>query len=150
MIEIQIDDPYLPFVMPARLEAAAQAALAHQHAPSEAELTLVITGDETLHRLNLQFLDIDAPTDVLSFPSGELDPGVASPYLGDILISYPQAAAQAQKGGHTPEAELALLAVHGVLHLLGHDHAEPAEKAAMWAAQSEILANLGLDLIPPE
>lgn len=146
MIYLQFDEPYEPLVSPALFEQAAQAALTHQSAPPASALTIVLTGDETLHDLNLRFMDVDAPTDVLSFPSGEPDPETGETYLGDILISYPRAEAQAQQGGHPLTAELQLLTVHGTLHLLGHDHYDEEEKAAMWAAQAEILQALGLSL----
>ncbi len=126
------------------LEQAARAALAHQNAPADADLTLVLADDAQLHELNRDYLGVDAPTDVLSFPSDETDPDTGAPYLGDILISVPYAARQCVQAGNTLDAELQLLTVHGVLHLLGHDHAEPDEKARMWQAQSEILAGLGL------
>ncbi|HRQ31500.1 MAG TPA: rRNA maturation RNase YbeY, partial [Anaerolineales bacterium] len=90
---------------------------------------------------------IDSPTDVLSFPASESDPDTGSPYLGDILISIPRAKAQAKIAGHALELEIQLLIVHGVLHLLGHDHAQPKEKAKMWKAQKEILESLGLGAI---
>ena len=96
-----------------------------------------------------QFRDVDAPTDVLSFPAEFSDPESGAAYLGDVLISYPRVVAQTQSGGHTPEAELQLLIVHGILHLLGHDHADEAEKNTMWAAQAEILATLGVEITPP-
>jgi len=143
-IYIQIDSRYIGNVRSALLRAAAQAALRQQAAPPKAELTLRLTGNATLRRLNRQFLGHDEPTDVLSFPAQ--DPAHKSPgpdtYLGDIAISYPKARAQAKAAGHSLEAELRLLAVHGVLHLLGHDHARPRDKAAMWAAQEEILGQL--------
>ena len=110
------------------------------------ELTIVITGDDQLRRLNHAFRQIDAPTDVLSFgndqPPGDLEPPGGLCYLGDIVISYTRAKAQAKAGGHPIEAELQLLVVHGVLHLLGHDHYTRAEKAIMWQAQHEIYAEL--------
>jgi rRNA maturation RNase YbeY len=65
-------------------------------------------------------------------------------YLGDIIISVQRAAAQAEARGHAVEAEVQLLVIHGVLHLLGHDHAEAEEKARMWAAQSEALERIGI------
>src|ERR687892_74662 len=68
-------------------------------------------------------------------------------YIGDILISIPRAQAQANAAGHPLESEVQLLVVHGVLHLLGHDHAEAEEKARMWKAQAEILERLGLGSI---
>jgi len=81
---------------------------------------------------------------VLSFPASETDPETGARYIGDIIISVPYAARSAEKAGHPVESELQLLVVHGVLHLLGHDHAEPKEKARMWKAQAEILELLGL------
>lgn len=126
------------------LEQAARATLAHQSAPPDADLTLVLADDAQLHALNREYLGVDAPTDVLSFPADETDPDTGAPYLGDILISVPYAARQCAQAGNTLEAELQLLTVHGALHLLGHDHDTPEEKARMWQAQSEILDNLGL------
>jgi probable rRNA maturation factor len=145
MINIELH-PQPPFPLSQEdLTRAALAALQHQSAPQNAELTIVLTDDAQLHALNREYLGIDAPTDVLSFPSGEeTDPESGAPYLGDILLSLERAAAQAQSAGHAAEHECQLLVVHGVLHLLGHDHAEPAEKARMWQAQAEILAQLGL------
>ncbi|MEJ2352831.1 MAG: rRNA maturation RNase YbeY [Anaerolineales bacterium] len=105
----------------------------------DTELTIVITEDANLQRLNHQFLGIDAPTDVLSFPSGDIDPDTGEPYLGDILISYPRAQAQAESAGHPVEAEVQLLVIHGILHLLGYDHADPEGKKRMWPVQDEVL-----------
>jgi probable rRNA maturation factor len=85
---------------------------------------------------------------VLSFPAGEYDPETGSRYLGDILISTAYAARQAAQYGHSPEAETQLLVIHGVLHLLGYDHAEPEEKERMWAEQTAILQLLGLGSLP--
>lgn len=124
------------------IEGAARAALEHQRA--DGELTVVLTDDAQLQELNRDFLGIDAPTDVLSFPASETDPDSGAAYLGDVLISVPRAEAQARQAGHPLEAEIQLLVVHGVLHLLGHDHAETGERARMWAAQAEILQRLGL------
>ena len=126
------------------LERAAQAALEHESQASESELTIVLTDDARMHDLNRTYLGVDTPTDVLSFPASETDPETGTQYLGDILISMPRAQAQADAAGHPLEAEVQLLVVHGVLHLLGHDHAEEEEKARMWKAQAEILARLGL------
>ena len=117
--------------------------------PEQTDLALVLSDDAQLHELNLQYLGIDAPTDVLSFPSDEIDPDSGMRYLGDILVSLPRARAQAQAGGHPLSDELRLLAVHGVLHLLGHDHADEVDKAAMWALQAEILRESGSSLIAP-
>ena len=131
------------------LERAARAALNHQKESPDADLSIVLADDTRLHELNRDYLGIDAPTDVLSFPASEtdgseIDPETGSRYLGDIIISVPYAAKGAAKASHPLESELQLLVVHGVLHLLGHDHATPKEKAKMWKAQAEILTSLGL------
>lgn len=131
----------------ALIERAAQAALAHQKDSLDANLSVVLTDNRRLHKLNRDYLGIDAPTDVLSFPASESDPDTGARYLGDILISVPYARKGAKEAGHPLESELQLLVVHGVLHLLGHDHAKPKEKATMWKAQREILTQLGLGKI---
>ena len=128
----------------ALLERAARAALTHQGQPVEVDLSIVLTDDARLRQLNREYLNIDAPTDVLSFPASESDPETGTPYLGDILISIPRAREQAGAAGHALESEVQLLVVHGVLHLLGHDHAKANEKKKMWKAQAAILKELGL------
>jgi len=129
------------------LERAANAALQHEAQSPDSELSIILTSDARLRELNLNYLGVDAPTDVLSFPASETDPETGARYIGDILISIPRARAQAEAAGHPLESEVQLLVVHGVLHLLGHDHAEAKEKARMWKAQAEILAHLGLGTI---
>jgi probable rRNA maturation factor len=143
MINVDIIPDFQRVFMPAILERAARAALEQQSAP-DADLTLVLTGDAQIQALDRDFMGRDAPTDVLSFPANEVDPETGRRYLGDIIISVPRAEAQSITGGHSLEAELSLLVVHGVLHLLGHDHAGAAEKKRMWAAQSEVLTGLGI------
>jgi probable rRNA maturation factor len=93
---------------------------------SEVELTVRVTGDRELRRLNRAFLGVDAVTDVLAFPGG------SGGYLGDIAVSWPAVGRQAASFGHSVEAELAVLCVHGLLHLLGWDHTSAAEERAMW------------------
>lgn len=136
----------------ALIERAVEAALAQQKESLAVNLSVVLTDNRRLHKLNRDYLGIDAPTDVLSFPASEsdgteTDPETGARYLGDILISVPYAAKGAKQAGHPLESELQLLVVHGVLHLLGHDHAKPKEKAKMWKAQAEILETLGLGKI---
>jgi probable rRNA maturation factor len=140
MIHIESEFPFPEDV----LKRAAQAALLQQAQPLDVELSVVLTNETRLHELNLSYLGIDAPTDVLSFPASETDPESGARYIGDILISIPRAQAQAGVAGHPLESEVQLLVVHGVLHLLGHDHAEVEEKSRMWKAQAEILSELGL------
>lgn len=122
---------------------AAQTALIYEKHAAGANMTIVLTEDTQLQKLNFEFLQINAPTDVLSFPVDERDPETKERYLGDIIISYPRAQVQAATGGHSLRDELFLLVVHGVLHLLGYDHSQEADKRIMWEHQSEILKDLG-------
>lgn len=114
--------------------------------PPESEWSLTYVDEDAIRTLNRDYRAVDAPTDVLSFGQEE-DEGFALPegvsLLGDVVIATPVARRQAEARGHAVDAELALLMVHGLLHLLGHDHAEPEEKAAMWAEQARVLAALG-------
>ena len=126
------------------IERAVQAALIHQKESLDVNLSVVLTDSRRLHKLNRDYLGVDAPTDVLSFPTSESDPETGARYIGDILISVPYAAKGAKLAGNSLEAELQLLVVHGVLHLLGHDHAKPKDKSKMWKAQAQILEALGL------
>jgi probable rRNA maturation factor len=142
VIHIEINPSLRTNLVPDILERAALTVLAHQSA--DGDLTIVLTDDAQLRELNRDYLGINAPTDVLSFPASETDPETARRYLGDILISIPRANEQAHAAGHALEAEVQLLTVHGTLHLLGYDHAEADEKARMWKAQAEVLERLGL------
>jgi probable rRNA maturation factor len=140
MIHVETEFPFPQNV----LEKAARAALEHESESLDAELSIILTNDARLQELNLNYLEVDAPTDVLSFPASETDPETGARYIGDILISVPRARAQAEAAGHPLEAEVQLLVVHGLLHLLGHDHARAADKARMWKAQAEVLQRLGI------
>ncbi len=144
-IHVHIAPRYTRHVKPALLKEAARGALAHQGRPDRAELTVVVTGAAQLRKLNRQFRHIDKPTDVLSFGNDQ-----PAAYLGDVIISYPTARAQANARGHPVDAELRLLVVHGVLHLLGHDHDTRTEKAVMWQAQREILQSMGAVITEPK
>jgi len=144
-VEVQVAETFEGLVAADALRAVAEAALRQEGVAGE--VTLVITDDVGIQELNRDFLDIDAPTDVLAFSAREETGGFvsapeASGYLGDVIVSYPRAAAQAGEQGHSVERELALLVVHGVLHLLGYDHAEAEEQTRMWARQEAILASL--------
>lgn len=130
------------------VRAAAIAALKDQQVEPASGCSILLTEDERLQTLNREFLGDNKPTDVLSFPSGEPVPGQAS-YLGDIAISVPAAERQARSGGHHVAAELQLLTVHAVLHLLGYDHEGSADKAKMWEAQARILSDLGAEITEP-
>ena len=121
-------------------------ALRHEGIEGEIALSVVITDDGAVRELNREFRDVDAPTDVLAFGTGEKSDFVTAPgepaYLGDVIISYPRAVIQAEEYGHSINRELALLTVHGVLHLLGYDHVDEVERTEMWARQNEILESL--------
>lgn len=113
---------------------------------------IVLSDDNHLRALNREFAGIDAATDVLSFPAGDAAPASPpgeAPHAGDVIISLERAAAQAAAGGHSLEAEVELLTVHGVLHLCGHDHAAPADSTRMWRAQAAILNSIGSDITGP-
>lgn len=140
---VHVDSKFTPVPVAAALivEAAART-LAHETVAGD--LTVLLSDDAQLRQLNHQYLGIDSSTDVLSFPAGDIDPDAGITYLGDVIISIPQADAQARAAGHALEAEVQLLVVHGVLHLLGHDHAEPEARQRMWAAQAAVLNQLGL------
>lgn len=128
------------------LRRVATEVLYREGVEGEISLSVVITDDEAVRALNRQFREVDAPTDVLAFGSGEESDFVIAPgepaYLGDVVISYPRAVAQAEEYGHPIDRELVLLAVHGVLHLLGYDHVDEVERMEMGARQNEILDNL--------
>ncbi|MGB3485752.1 MAG: rRNA maturation RNase YbeY [Mycobacterium sp.] len=111
-----------------------------------AELSMVLLDTAAMADLHMRWMDLPGPTDVMSFPMDELEPGgrpdATEPgpsMLGDIVLCPQFAADQAKTRGHDLEHELALLTVHGVLHLLGYDHAEPDEEKEMFALQRQLL-----------
>jgi probable rRNA maturation factor len=141
MISIEIEsDQSFPAGL---LERAARAVLDLSGVP-DADLSVVLTGDSQVQTLNRDFLGMDAPTDVLSFPADESDPETGRRYLGDVILSLARATEQAGERGHTVEAEVQLLVVHGILHLLGHDHGGVEDRSRMWAVQAEALERLGV------
>jgi probable rRNA maturation factor len=111
----------------------------------EAELCLKLVDEPTMTEYNEKYLDKHGPTDVLSFPMDELRPGKAGEpeeegILGDMLLCPEYAARQAPFFSRTPEDEMHLLTIHGILHLLGYDHAEPEEEREMFGLQARLLA----------
>ncbi len=140
------------------IRLAAKAAFARFDYPFDGQVTVTITDNEGIRAFNKEFRDIDAPTDVLSFPlndfyrgvpdaeMGELmDPVTRTVPLGDMIISVERAREQAAEFGHGIARECAYLTVHSMLHLVGYDHVdEGEEKAAMREKEEEILAVLGL------
>jgi len=144
-IELQLNQGDAALNLEALIPQAAIATLHQQSFADDAVLTVMVTDDEELQRLNRDYRQENKPTDVLSFEDGSLWPD-GNRYLGDIAISLPTAARQAEQVGHLLIDEVTLLTVHGVLHLLGHDHAEPEEKALMWQAQADVLTKLGISM----
>lgn len=145
--EAAVDSALLPV-----LQETVAAVLAHEQVTGEVALSILLTDDEQLRQLNRDYAGLDEPTDVLSFgmEMEAMMPEELAGYLGDIAISLEKAGRQAEKGGHSLTAELQLLTVHGVLHLLGYDHYDPEEKAAMWSAQQAVLDSLGVNVAIPE
>ncbi len=114
--------------------------------PVTDSVSVVLSDNTFLQSLNNEYRGIDKPTDVLSFPSGEVLPGEKNKYLGDIVISLPIATQQAEDAGHSVENELTLLTIHGILHLTGYDHDSPSSKKNMWDLQRLILNQLGVQM----
>jgi probable rRNA maturation factor len=131
-----------------RIEKAIEVTLEQAGRP-DGDLTILITDDEHIQQLNRDYLDIDEPTDVLSFPADYTDPDTNSIYLGDVILSYQRASEQVEAERHSLVHELELLVVHGVLHLFGYDHIESKDKQRMWSIQGKILSLLENPLAPP-
>lgn len=157
-ISITIGDSFEQEVDAGFLRQVIEATLKAEGAERDAELGLLITGDDEIRQLNFEYRGIDKPTDVLSFAMSEQAPGdtdgeflFALPpdginHLGEVIISYPRVLAQALEQGHSVNRELGLLVVHGVLHLLGYDHESDPEADRMEAREDSILSQLGRSL----
>ena len=118
--------------------------LREMHVSQDAELAILFVDEATMTDLHLEWMDEPGPTDVLSFPMDELRPGsdeeMTPPgLLGDVVVCPSVAARQAAEAGHSAEHEMWMLAIHGILHLLGYDHAEPEAEKEMFALQGELL-----------
>ena len=123
--------------------SALEAALAYEGRTGD--ISVIIVDDTAMHEMNLSYRNVDRTTDVLSFPSSEGFDLVAPPgFLGDLAISLPTAKRQAEEYGHSLARELAFLAVHGALHLMGYDHMEPEDERVMRDHQQKILNGMGL------
>lgn len=131
--------------VPERLTAQAAFLLDALLLDPECDLSIALVDEDEMTRLHVEWMDLPGPTDVLSFPMDDLErghPGEPRPLgtLGDVILCPTVAQAQAVEAGHSAQAELELLLTHGVLHLLGYDHAEPEEHERMFALQAELLA----------
>ena len=146
-IEISVEEKFRGLVDEDLAGRIAQQVLKAEGVSPPCEVSLVFTDSETVRRLNRDYRGVDEPTDVLAFqmlPQKEGDSSFALPSdgvlrLGEVIISYPQALEQAREQGHSTEKELALLIIHGILHLLGYDHEKPEEERKMRAREKELL-----------
>jgi len=144
-VAVDIDDSSgVAWVDNSRIEAQAAYLLDRLHLSPDADLSILLVDEEEMARLHVEWMDEAGPTDVLSFPMDDLRAGDPSGprvegILGDIVLCPTVAARQGEVAGHAADVELSLLLTHGVLHLLGHDHAEPEEHERMFALQAELL-----------
>ena len=133
---VEVDEP--------EIVALARHVLAAMRVHAQAELSVVLVDETAMEQLHVQWMDEPGPTDVLSFPMDELRPGSdgddAPPgLLGDVVLCPQVAAKQARQAGHSTAEELLLLTTHGILHLLGYDHAEPDDEKEMFGLQRKLL-----------
>lgn len=158
-IEMEYDSP-LEFDYEEIAQKVVNAALDYEECPYEAEVNLILTGNEEIKQTNREFRQIDRVTDVLSFPMlaydepadfscAEEDDSCFNPdsgelLLGDIMICIPRMQEQAKSYGHGQIREFAFLIAHSMLHLMGYDHMTEEEAAVMESKQAEILENLGI------
>ena len=148
-MSIEINNESAVAVDEAALQRLAVYALDAMHVHPDAELAIVLVDEGAMEQLHVQWMDEPGPTDVLSFPMDELRPGTedqpAPPgLLGDVVLCPQVAEAQAKSAGHSLLDELLLLTTHGMLHLLGFDHADPAEEKEMFGIQRDILVGFSM------
>lgn len=148
-MSIEINNESTIEVDEAILQRLVSYALDHMHVHRDAELAIMLVDEAAMEQLHVQWMDEPGPTDVLSFPMDELRPGTDDAMtppglLGDIVLCPQVAIAQAETAGHSTLDELLLLTAHGLLHLLGFDHAEPDEEKEMFGIQRDILQGFAL------
>jgi probable rRNA maturation factor len=146
-INILVDEGFEAGVEPSWLEDVAQRVLAAEKANAKTEVGIVVTGQEMVRQLNRNFRGKDEPTDVLAFSARDEADGLPSfilapdglTHLGEVIISYPQAAIQAEEHGHSLKKELTILLIHGLLHLLGYEHEKTDAERKMRSREKELL-----------
>lgn len=131
------------------LRDVVDAVLDYEHVSFPCEVAITLVGGSRIRQLNREFRQIDAETDVLSFPSGEYPPEREATadepcYLGDMALNIHRAEEQSMAYGHSFERELAFLTAHSMLHLLGYDHMKEDEEVVMFARQEDILNKMGI------
>ena len=159
-IEREVELPF-EFDYEGLIHNVIEAAMDYEKCPYEAEINIVLTDNDSIREINREYRQIDAPTDVLSFPAVDyaqpadfdaleeesfdyFNPDTGELMLGDIVISIDKVLAQAEEYGHSQERELGFLVAHSMLHLFGYDHMEEEERAVMEKKQREILEGMGL------
>ena len=143
-VSIEVNDESGEGIDAERVAALARFVLDRLRVHPQAELSVLAVDVATMSSLHQQWMDEEGPTDVLSFPMDELRPGTDDEdpepgLLGDVVLCPAVAAKQAAAAGHPPAQELDLLTTHGILHLLGYDHAEPDEEREMFGLQTQLL-----------
>ena len=142
-------DVQIPTGLRMLVRRCCNAVLRMENFQGAAEVSVTFANNEQIHELNKMHRNVDAPTDVLSFPMGEdgkydIDPATNAKILGDIVISMEKAVEQAERFGHTLQREVGYLTAHSMLHLLGYDHEEPLEKVHMREKEELVMTQLGL------
>lgn len=148
-MSIEVNNESAIAVDEAALQRLAAYALGALHVHPDAELAILLVDEAAMEQLHVQWMDEPGPTDVLSFPMDELRPGTEdlptpAGLLGDVVLCPQVADSQAESAGHTLMDELLMLTAHGILHLLGFDHAEPDEEREMFGIQRDILVGFSM------
>ncbi len=136
-----------PKVLKDLIRSAVNAVLDYEGVTQNCEMSVLLVDDKGIHQLNRDFRQIDRPTDVLSFPSGEypVEEDCGWFYIGDMALSLERARKQAEEYGHSYEREIAFLTAHSVLHCLGYDHVDgPEQEKEMFSRQEAILQGMGM------
>jgi probable rRNA maturation factor len=142
LIDFSIPQKYRKDINTERLELAFKTSLQHLGLPMAEGITLKVTDNKTIQKLNRLHRQVNEPTDVLSFENDYIDPESGIHYLGDIVISYEKALTQAQERGASLQSELEMLLVHGTLHLCGYDHADECGFSEMSPLQDRVLTDI--------
>jgi probable rRNA maturation factor len=155
-INILIEEGIEPEPETEWMQRVVESVLGEENLPPTIEMSLLITGQARIQELNKEYRGKDQPTDVLSFSlveqkDGESEAFIGPPdgliHLGEVIISYPQTVLQAQESGHGIKKEIAILIIHGVLHILGYDHEKKELAPAMKAREKEILEHLEKEIV---
>jgi rRNA maturation RNase YbeY len=137
-IHIVVEEDFKNFIDTSQLRSTANTVFSYFD-KYDIELTISIVNEKTIHDLNKKFRSIDSITDVLAFSANETNPETGNTYLGDVTISYPVVVKQTKSFNHPISAEMDLLIIHGILHLLGYDHDSKEGKKKMFSLQTKLM-----------